>query len=281
MKELSCKAARQRLQAYHDNELPIGERIAVDTHVERCAECRAALAELDALREAFRFAAPGRATVAAFTQEEALGFHASVVSRLGAENRLALSTRVRDMFDDMHFIYAGMGAVASTVACVMIMVSMMRFANLASPGSNHNPIVVDAQMLMPRLDHDWYATTAATERKVNDEEAAFAEEATFAVSAVLTREGHVVNLELASEGGQVAAQDSSEARALQSMLGAMSQARFEPARVGGLPVAINMVWLVAHTTVRATPTPGAPAPSVKKRRVLDLSTPTAVRIRVT
>ena len=39
------------------------------------------------------------------------------------------------------------------------------------------------------------------------------------------------------------------------MLGAMSQARFEPARVAGLPVAVNMVWLVAHTTVRGTKAP--------------------------
>ena len=30
----------------------------------------------------------------------------------------------------------------------------------------------------------------------------------------------------------------------------MSRARFEPATRKGLPVAVNMVWLVAHTTVR-------------------------------
>jgi len=32
---------------------------------------------------------------------------------------------------------------------------------------------------------------------------------------------------------------------------AVSRARFEPAQVAGLPVAVNMVWLVARTTVRA------------------------------
>ena len=46
-----------------------------------------------------------------------------------------------------------------------------------------------------------------------------------------------------------------------------SSARFEPARVDGLPVAVNMVLLVAHTTVRAAKDPLArPMPSPKKRR---------------
>ena len=72
------------------------------------------------------------------------------------------------------------------------------------------------------------------------------------LSAVVTREGRLVNLELHPEGGQTPAAGSSEARAVQSMLGAMAQARFEPARVAGLPIAVNMVWLVTHTTVRGT-----------------------------
>ena len=35
------------------------------------------------------------------------------------------------------------------------------------------------------------------------------------------------------------------------MLGAVSKVRFEPARISGLPVAVNMVWLVTQTTVHA------------------------------
>jgi hypothetical protein len=39
--------------------------------------------------------------------------------------------------------------------------------------------------------------------------------------------------------------------------------------VAGLPIAVNMVWLVAHTTVRGTEAPKAvpAAPIAKKRRV--------------
>lgn len=268
MKELSCAAARRRLQSYHDEELTVGEQIAIDVHLERCSGCRDALADLEALRAVLRAGAPGRVALASFTREESGGFHASVVNRIGAENRLSFSTRVREMFDDMHFVYAGMGAAASTVACVMIMLSMMRFAALSSPGYNQNPVAVDVRMLMPRLDQHSY-TASATESKSDEDEAAFT------VSGVITREGRVVNLELHDDRGKGAPAGSSEARAMRDMLGAMSQARFEPAKVAGLPIAVNMVWLVAHTTVRPAKLPIElpAAPVAKKRPVVDRNVP--------
>lgn len=262
MKDLSCAAARHMLEAYHDEELSVREQIAMDAHLERCGDCSAALQELADLRDVFRVAAPGRAPL---TNEERHGFHASVVNRVGAENTLSWSVLVRDMFDDMHFVYAGLGAAASVVICVVITLNMMRFASGPPPGSNQNPVIVDVRMLMPRLDQGSYSSAGGPEAKSDDDDAAFT------VSAVVTREGRVVNLELHPEDGQTLAEGSSEARAVQDMLGAMSQARFEPARVGGLPVAVNMVWLVRHMTVRAAKMPSAlPAtPAAKKRRVVD------------
>jgi hypothetical protein len=137
------------------------------------------------------------------------------------------------------------------------MLSMMNFAALTNPGFNQNPVVVDARMLMPRV-LDGYDTPTAP-----------ADDAAFTLSAVVTREGRLVNLELHPEAGQTPKAGSSEARAVETMLGAMSQARFEPARVAGLPIAVNMVWLVAHTTVRGTEAPKVvpAAPIAKKRRV--------------
>ncbi|HXE80274.1 MAG TPA: hypothetical protein VNK41_05965, partial [Vicinamibacterales bacterium] len=37
--------------------------------------------------------------------------------------------------------------------------------------------------------------------------------------------------------------------ALLELLDAAAQTRFEPARAGGSPVAVNVIWLMAHTTV--------------------------------
>ena len=253
MKVLSCAAARRRLQAYHDDELSVGQQIEVDAHLEACADCASALEELDLLRVTLRAATPGRV---ALTAEEYVGFHESVVSRVGVEQRMSVSVRLRSMFEDMHFVYAGLGAAGATVSCIAIMLSMMNFAALTNPGFNQNPVVVDARMLMPRV-LDGYDTPNAP-----------ADDGAFTLSAVVTREGRLVNLELHPDG-QAPKAGSSEARAVQTMLGAMSQARFEPARVAGLPIAVNMVWLVTHTTVRGTQTLKVlpAAPTAKKRRV--------------
>ena len=264
MKVLSCAAARRRLQSYHDDELSVGQQIEVDVHLEACAECTAALEELDLLRATLRAATPGRVSL---TAEEQVGFHASVVNRVGAEQRMSVSVRLRSLFEDMHFVYAGLGAAGATVSCIAIMLSMMNFAALTNPGFNQNPVVVDARMLMPRV-LDGYDTPSAP-----------ADDGAFTLSAVVTREGRLVNLELHPEDGQTPKEGSIEARAVQSMLGAMSQARFEPARVAGLPIAVNMVWLVTHTTVRGTEglkvLPAAP--TAKKRRVDVNVAPTTAR----
>jgi hypothetical protein len=122
------------------------------------------------------------------------------------------------------------------------------------------PIAVDARMLAPRALDDAYF--AAPGKRTG-------EDALFTLSAVVTREGRIVNLEL-HPTGETPPAGSSEARALEGFRGAVSRARFEPARVAGLPVpaAVNMVWLVAHTTVRATKAGLGlhTAPIAKKRR---------------
>jgi len=85
-----------------------------------------------------------------------------------------------------------------------------------------------------------------------------------------------VNLEVHPENGQTPAAGSSQARAVQTMIGAMSQARFEPARVAGLPIAVNMVWLMTHTTVRGEGPKVIPAVPIAKKRRVDVNVaPTA------
>jgi hypothetical protein len=258
MKVLTCTAARRRLQAYHDGELSYGEQIDVDAHLEWCDRCGEVLAELQSVRSLLRAALPVQTRVSPSDHDS---LNAMVLSRIRAERTLSWSARVRGMFEDMHFVYAGLGAGTATVACVMIMLSMMRFATTSerSPGSNQNPVVVDARMLWPRPVDQVLMTAGSKE----------GDEGAFTLSAVVTREGRVVNLELHSETGKPLGKDSVEARALAGLLGSVARARFEPARVSGLPVAVNMVWVVAHTTVRAAKLPAInfdlPLPAAKKR----------------
>jgi hypothetical protein len=67
-------------------------------------------------------------------------------------------------------------------------------------------------------------------------------EAVLALSAMVTREGRVDGLELIS--------NERDQRQMEQLLDAVSRARFQPAQQGGSPVSVNMVWLLAHTTVR-------------------------------
>jgi hypothetical protein len=88
-------------------------------------------------------------------------------------------------------------------------------------------------------------------------------DAHYTLSAVVTREGRVGSLEiLNSAGGRWIPSDGAEAKAVEELIGTVSRARFEPASIfiepssmTGLPVAVNVVWIVAHTTVRATKGP--------------------------
>ena len=265
MKPLTCAATRRRLQAFHDRELGISDQIAVGAHLEWCDGCAAALAELRVLQSALRVAAPGHRPLA---REEAASLHINIVNRAKAEREAGFIPRVRNMFDDMHLVYAALGAAAATVVCVVIMLGMMRYATigrsdslaaivnfLANPGSNQNPVSIDARVLMPReLDGAFSAGASSNEQ-----------DAVFTLAAVVTREGRIANLELLHSNAAVASAD--QGKLVEGLLDAVSRARFEPARVEGNPVAVNMVWLVAHTTVRASKTRNALLQPAPKKRI--------------
>ncbi len=279
MTVLICAEARPMLQAYHDEELPVSDQIAVHAHLQWCDECAEVLADLRLMRGLLRAGAPGSHRLDA---DEQGAFQATVVSRARAEETLSWSARLREACDDSRVFYAGVGAAVATLFCVVVLVSMMRFAtretpdSLASivhllaspkvvaddptaPGTNANPVVVDAHMLMPRTLNQLFMSTASA-----------SDEAVFTLSAVVTREGRIANVEWHSASGRTPKAGSREAEAVNTLLSAASQARFEPAKVAGFPVAVNMVWLVAKTTVRGTkgltlPETGVPMP--RKRRV--------------
>jgi hypothetical protein len=189
------------------------------------------------------------------------------VARAKAEQSWSTSAQLRAAFDDMHFIYAALGAAAAALLCVAITMTMFRFATmigrpdslaaivnlLSSPGSDLNPVPIDARVLMPRpLDEGFPLNVRG--------------DAVFTLAAVVTREGRIANLELLHAIGAPPEEQNVD-QAIESVMGAMSRARFEPARVDGLPVAVNMVWLVAHTTVRGDPHASQRVARVGKKRI--------------
>lgn len=72
--------------------------------------------------------------------------------------------------------------------------------------------------------------------------------ADLALAAVVTREGELARVEILRSS---AGSDELE----EDLFRLASQIRFSPALSGGLPVAVNIVWLLEQTTVRGDAPP--------------------------
>ncbi|MBI1875997.1 MAG: zf-HC2 domain-containing protein [Acidobacteria bacterium] len=253
MKALGCRGVRRRLAAFHDGELSIVDRASVQRHLSACRRCSLELHHMALIGSAVRAAAD----LGQHESDDLSGLRAGIVGRMEAERQTSWSCRLRDLFDDLHLVWAGLGAAAFTTACVGVLMGLFHFATaerpdsiaammdaLASPGSNVNPVSVDGRtMQLPRADADRAVWVIGP----NDD-------AVFALSAVVTREGLLTNLEFlqaqerTGQGLEARGRESSE---MLGLLDAASRARFAPARgLGDSPIAVNVVWLLAHTTVR-------------------------------
>jgi len=274
MKRLTCGAARLQLDAFYDQELPLAAQIAMEKHLAACDHCAAELDAMRSLRAVLSASARARGSM---WDDESQSFQMAVLARVKAERSSSLSTQLGTMFEDMRLVYAGLGATAAAVACLVMMLNMTRlFADerpgslagvvsaLAAKGANavaHVPVVVDARML---------TSNASGLVLAADSDALSDDEAEFSLRAVVTREGRVTNVELLhARSGQPVAPDTVEARVLRPLVGAVARARFEPASMYGLPVASNIVLNVPHTTVRPAKAPIATATtaSATKKRV--------------
>ena len=154
----------------------------------------------------------------------------------------------------------------ATIVCVIIMLGMMRFASserpdslaaimafLATPGSSADAMATDAA-----AHARWTARFQAANESAE-------QDAVFALAAAISREGRIAGLDrLRARGLKAAAND---ANLIESLMDAVSRARLD-GQIDGLTPTAGMVWLVTHTTVRATSTTSAidvVLPAAKKR----------------
>ncbi len=251
---LGCEHAREMLQAFLDGELPVEEQVAVESHLRWCSTCAAHVDDLRLIGEGLRFgAATGQSADEA---RELATLHDGVLARVRAEQQQSLSVRVRELFDDRHLLWAGLGAMTAVVVCLFGTMSVLQAASderpdslagiiqsLANPGSERNPVRIGGGFVLgPRATGESAPALQMPE-----------DEAVFALAAVVTREGRVANYEvLLSEFD--GARRRSAAGHVSALLDVVEQSRFNPAqRVGGAPVAVNLVWLLARTTVKGSP----------------------------
>jgi len=240
---LTCAAVQRRLEAFHDRELQVGDLIAIETHLHDCPPCARDLNELQAVGAALRVAA------APAPSDDWTGVRTGVISRMRAEAAESWPACVRRAFDDLHLIWIGLASTAATCLCAGAVLSMLHFASperqdslaaviavMAAPsGSDLNPARLDGRIQAPSVPENGivYATL---ERSMMDGDLVVP------LSAIVTREGRVSGLERLNKW--------QDGRDVTTIVEALSRGRLEPAQFGGSPVAVNLVWLVAHTTVK-------------------------------
>jgi putative zinc finger protein len=264
MKPLNCAATRRRLNAYHDRELGISDQIAVTAHLEWCDECADALDDMRAVGRVLQGMGHGRAVM---TNEEAATFNAAVVNRVRAERQVSLTTQVQALFEDMHLVYAGVGATAAALVSIVIMLSMMRFATNERPDSLAAIVNVLATPLEcePGVDPSASACHERWSGRFQRANESAEQDAIFALESVITRHGRLASLELLRGGRHQTT--GADAYLVERLLDVVSRARLEQAPAAPLSDVGRMVWWVEHATVRATPKPpeDLPLPPTKKR----------------
>jgi len=242
---LTCSAVRRRLPAFHDRELAVTDQIAIEAHLHDCPPCTRDLGVLQDVRDALRMAA------APAPREDWTGVRSGVISRMRAEAHESWTARARRAFDDLHLVWIALASTAATFVCAGTVLSMMHFASperqdslaaaiavqSAPYGSDLNPARLDARISVPSVPENGvvYATLESSDVKG---------EMFLPLSAVVTREGRVSGLELLNRN------DEYDPQTVRELVEALSRGRLEPAQFGSTPVAVNLVWLVAHTTVK-------------------------------
>ena len=245
MTVLTCSVVRQLLAAFHDNELAVEQRVAIQGHLHDCVPCLQELQTFDEVASAVRLAS------APAPSDEWTGLQSGVISRMRAEAHESWTARVSRMFDDMHLVWIGLASTAATFVCGAAVLGMLHFASperddslaaiiavaAAPSGSDLNPmsLSLDDRIRAPSVPEDGFVR-AALERSGSGREMMLA------FSAVISREGRIYGLE-------VLGNDHDHVQ-LAPFIDAVSRGRLEPARYGGDPIAVNLVWFVEHMTVK-------------------------------
>ncbi len=235
-----CRKMRRELSAFHDGELPVSDQIALQAHLRECPDCAAEVREMEDLGTSLR----AGALAAEVSPDEWQGLPSMVVSRMKAEDAQSISGMTGRFFEDMHLVWAVLGATGATVTCLALIFTIFYFAITSPAGSNLNPMVMNARMDLPTAaPNDAFPPAAVPDQ----------EDLALALDAVVTREGRIAKLEVIQPGDGRSSLSKEERQAVLALLDAISKARFEPARYAGsrVPVAVNMVWLYASLTVKA------------------------------
>jgi hypothetical protein len=247
MHVLPCAQVRDELAAYHDGELEMETQVLIHSHLQECVACRleaAALADLGAALRTMAGSVPFRAPADSGVITDA------VLDRIRVEQRFSFVTQLRESFEDMHLVWAGLGATVAMLFCIFASAGVLHAANQERPDSLAGIISTIAS---GATDPVRLVDSAYENKPLLDTSAALlplGEETDLMLSAFVTRDGRIQNVALLEE--QARALDVKPEVVL-AMIEAASRARFSPTQSNSYPGGVNVVWLVTSTTVKGLP----------------------------
>jgi hypothetical protein len=271
---LDCHAAQTMLEAFVDGELTVHHQVALESHLRWCRVCAARVEDMQLIGASLRLTSCALRAVDN-ADDSLTSVQSEVLTRIKTEREQSVWVQVCDMCTDMRFFWPAVGASCALAACLCVAAAVVAVTSdekpdslagmiqvLANPGSDQNPLRLDGAMAAPP---PW--SMAAPPRALDGAaglDSLPGDESVVAVAAVVTREGRVANYEvLFSERESVRRHDTAVQNGdVSSVVNAVKQSRFAPAHaVDGEPVAVNMVWVLARTTVKASAQASiAPAP---------------------
>jgi hypothetical protein len=241
---LGCETAREMLESFIDDELPMADQVAVESHLRWCRTCAARVEDIRLIGASVRIGAPRAAREMdggrAFT-----ALQAEVLTRIRAERDQSLTVRVREMFADMRLFWPALGATAALLACFFTAVGVLHAANGESDSMAG---VMESTANASRIRTGWVL------------EGVPEEEAVFALATMVTRGRRIADYEtLQLERAEVRRHDGLALTAdVGGLLDAVRQSRFAPTEeTRGRAVAVDMVLLTSAPATGALP---APAP---------------------
>lgn len=259
---VGCDHARTLLEGLIDGELSMADQLAVESHLRWCDTCALRVEDMRLIGASLR--ATSGARPADHVDDGVLTvLTESLFVRVRTERAQSFASRVREMVTDSRLLWPALGATASVLLCVVAASSVLRASTiqepdslaamisaLGSPGSEMRPLrPADNGISFPRLSEDDGMRASGTIEQIPEDDVIYA------FRTVIGRDGSLSDTEMLSGGDSPLADRRAVARAVaqeRALLNAVNTTRFVPAQTPlGHAVAVDMVWLVAKTTVAA------------------------------
>ena len=186
-----------------------------------------------------------------YDDEMLAGVLSPVVMQIRAEGRLGWRERLRHRMAEASSVWIPGSAVAATGVGALVLATLLTLLTLltprpdslaavlhalANPGSNANPVTRMHGVTLPKV-----ASANPLPALLNMPSGDLTVD--LALAAVVTQEGVLSGVEVLRSS---AFSDEFES----NLLRLTADIRFSPALYGGLPVAVNVVWLLEQATVR-------------------------------